>query len=197
IGPYNEPGSYPWNLDGVASMRKFLERINRLIEKHAAFPAESASELSSSLEQMLARASAKIAEDGDRFKFNTGVAALMILMNELEDMEVVPRMALLSLVVMLAPFAPHLAEHLWNKLGGKKSVHEQSWPEAALAAVTEQHIAVQINGKLRGAIILPADTSEEDAFSAARALPSVQKHLEGRKPKRVIYVSGKIINLVV
>ena len=191
IGPYNEPGSYPWNLDGVASMYKFLDRIMRLADR-----AEE-EEVSPALEQSLARASVKIAEDGDRFKFNTGVAALMILVNDLEAEKSVPAQALMSLVTMLAPFAPHLAEHLWEKLGGEGSVHTQSWPEIALAVSAERDVTVQVNGKRRGSVMLAADAPEETAVTEARKLSTVITALGGSEPKRVVYVPGKILNLVV
>jgi len=193
IGPYNEPGSYPWNLDGVASMRKFLERITRLAENSDG----SEEPLSSALEQALARASTKVAEDGDRFKFNTGVAALMILVNELEATPSVPKAALSQLVVMLAPFAPHLSEHLWEKLGGEGSVHQQSWPAATLAAVSEKEVVIQVNGKRRGAVMLAVDATEDTAVAEALKIPPVVVALGGNEPKREIYVPGKILNLVV
>ena len=92
IGPYNEPGSYPWSLDGVSAIRKFLERITRLAER-----AQDISEIRDTLALALARASHKVSEDGDRFKFNTSVAALMILVNEFEAATIVPKSAFTSL----------------------------------------------------------------------------------------------------
>ena len=204
IGPYNEPGSYPWNLDGVTAIRKFLERINRLVEK-INLGVKPPSEVSEGIQQALAKASVKVAEDGDRFKFNTGVAALMILVNELEAAESVPKAALTDLLIMLAPFAPHLAEHLWEQLGGEStstslgvnSVHQQSWPVFAKALVTEIEVVVQVNGKRRGSVLLAPDASEADAVQAARAVSTVATALGGNEPSRVIYVAGKILNLVV
>ncbi|MHB0865827.1 MAG: leucine--tRNA ligase [Minisyncoccota bacterium] len=197
IGPYNEPGSYPWNLDGVASMRKFLERIARLVERTIHSGVRAPDEMPKAMEQALARASLKISEDGDRFKFNTGVAALMILMNELEAAEEVPHLVLENLVVMLAPFAPHLADHLWGTLGNEGSVHAHAWPALSLAEAAEEEVVVQVNGKRRGSIILALEATEDDARRAASALPTVAAILGGEEPKRVIYVPHKIINLVV
>jgi len=212
IGPYNEPRSYPWSLDGVAAMRKFLERVARLVDRvEVGHPMSKSAEdigcpdIPKAIEQALARASVKVAEDGDRFKFNTAVAALMILVNELEALKTVPKAALAQLATMLAPFAPHLAEHLWEQLGGEgtstsfgvNSVHQQFWPTAPIAVASENEVVVQVNGKRRGSITLTINSSEDDAVTSARAIPAVITALAGKEPKRVVYVPGKIINLVV
>ncbi|MDP2665519.1 MAG: class I tRNA ligase family protein, partial [bacterium] len=199
IGPYNEPRSYPWSLDGVASMRKFLDRVMRLVEN------AKSSDISEPIQQALARTSLKVSEDGDRFKFNTSIAALMILVNELEALETVPKIALIQLVIMLAPFAPHLTEHLWEKLDGEgtstslgvNSVHQQSWPTGAITVASEVEIVVQVNGKRRGSLTLPIDTTEADAVTSARTIPAVATALAGKEPKRVIFVPGRILNFVV
>lgn len=208
IGPYNEPGSYPWNLEGVTSMRKFLERVVRLVEKCGSPTSTPGVEVGlphrEAIQQALARASAKVAEDGDRFKFNTAVAALMILMNEFEAADSVPAVALSALVVMLAPFAPHIAERLWEKLGGDHStelgasgsVHTQPWPVFAIADAKEFEIVVQVNGKRRGSLTLAANASEADTVASACALPTVAAALGAKEPRRVIYVPGKVLNLV-
>ena len=191
IGPYSEPRSYPWNLDGVASMRKFLDRVVRLVEN------ASLGEIPDSLQQALARTSQKIVEDGDRFKFNTSVAALMILVNEFEALPSVPKAALLQLVIMLAPFAPYLAEHLWGKLKKEESVHQQPWPAARASAESEYEVVVQVNGKRRGSLMLAVNASETDVTAAARVLPAVSTLLGAREPSRIVYVPNKIINIVV
>ena len=191
IGPYNEPRNYPWNLDGVASMRKFLDRVERLVE------GARSDETPDSLQQALAHASQKVAEDGDRFKFNTSVAALMILVNELEAFPAVPKTVLSGLVILLAPFAPHLADHLWERLGGEGSVHQQAWPAVQAAAASEYEIAVQVNGKRRGSLRLASNAPEADAVATARALPTVAAILGSSEPKRIVYVPNKIINIVV
>ncbi|MBI2096511.1 MAG: class I tRNA ligase family protein, partial [Candidatus Taylorbacteria bacterium] len=199
IGPYNEPRSYPWSLDGVASMRKFLDRVDRLFGK------VNSGEISDSLNQSLARASVKVAEDGDRFKFNTSVAALMVLVNDLEALETIPKSALTQLAIMLAPFAPHLAEHLWTKLGGDgsstalevKSVHQQSWPAASITVASEAEVVVQVAGRKRGSLRLPREAGEAEVLAGALKIPAVTAALAGSEPKRVIYVPNKIINLVV
>lgn len=202
IGPYNEPGSYPWNLEGVAAMRKFLERVARLVEKFGSPTSKVSANLEVGLpnriQRALARANSKVAEDGDRFKFNTAVAALMILVNEFETLKTIPKSVLSELVIMLAPFAPHLAEYLWERLDQEGSVHRQMWPTAPLlAAASDTEIIVQVNGKRRGSVTLVVDVSETDAVSAACKLPTVVSALAGKEPLRIIYVPGRILNLVV
>ena len=194
IGPYNEPGSYPWNLDGVASMRKFLERVVRLVERCRTGEAR----LRHDIERALAKATKKVAEDGDRFKFNTGVAALMSLLNELEKAPEVPRDAARTFVTLLAPFAPHLAEHLWASLGGEGSVHRQAWPtfDPALLQEEQVEVVVQVAGRRRGSVTLHPEADEAEALAEALKISAVTTALGGKEPKRVVYVPGRILNLV-
>ncbi|MDO8407966.1 MAG: class I tRNA ligase family protein [bacterium] len=208
IGPYNEPGSYPWNLDGVASMRKFLDRVARLVGRARGGHGVEDTACPPHIERALAVAAKKVAEDGDRFKFNTGVAALMTLLNELEKEKVVQQQTARDLVIMLAPFAPHLAEHLWAKLAEgespdasdafRESVHQASWPvyDASLLVSSGAEVMVQVAGKRRGSIMLAPDAPEAEAITAARALSTVVIALGGKEPSRIVYVPGKVLNVV-
>jgi leucyl-tRNA synthetase len=171
-------------------MRRFLERVVRLLER------VDESAVSEALSQALARMSAKVAGDSDRFKFNTAIAALMTMLNELEELSIIPRTALVDFVIILAPFAPHLAEHLWEMLEQEGSVHAQVWPSTTVTAATTAEVVVQVNGKRRGSLTLATDAPEAEATVAAHALPAVITALSGHEPSRVIYVHGKIINFV-
>ncbi|MDP2594166.1 MAG: class I tRNA ligase family protein [bacterium] len=206
IGPYNEPGSYPWNLDGVASMRKFLDRIERFVHANLGegkqFPREIMESRRKTFEKHIAKTASRITNDkqngdGDKFKFNTCVAFLMTFLSMFEK-EDVPKDIIEKYVIMLAPFAPHLAEHLWEKLGHEGSVHQASWPvyDASILVSSEAEVVVQVAGKRRGSITLGINASEVEAVEVALALAPVVTALAGKIPSRVIYVPGRVLNLV-
>ena len=193
IGPYNEPRSYPWSLDGVASMRKFLDRVERFVVKNQG---DGNRKMRNSLEKHFAITASKITSDADRFKFNTCIAFLMTLLSMFEK-EDVPKDFTKQFVIMLAPFAPHLAEYLWEKLGGEGSIHQQSWPAAAVTVASEVEVVVQVAGRRRGSVMLPREASETEALAEVLKIPAVATALAGKEPKRIIYIPNKIINLVV
>ena len=206
IGPYNEPGSYPWKPEGVQSMRKFLDRIvtlsGRLTDEK---PTEATL-------RALAKATEKVATDTERFKLNTAVSALMVLVNELEALAAVPAASYRQLITLLAPYAPHVAEYLYENghltsthattdetaAAAGQSIHQQPWPVVDPAFLTAETITlgVQIAGKRRGEVILAPDASEDEAVKTALEQPDVQKYLNGTQPSRVIYVPGRILNLI-
>jgi leucyl-tRNA synthetase len=193
IGPYNEAGSYPWNLDGAFAMRKFLDRIHALFEQMADEKPDEATE------RALAMAIDKVGADIDRFKFNTAISALMILVRDLEELPRVPHAALRTLLTLIAPLAPHVAEHLWEKLGEEGSVHQASWPifDPTLLAADTVVIGVQVNGRKRGEVTLSVDATEDEALMEARKVPAIVAALGATPPTRVIYVPGRILNIVV
>ena len=191
IGPYNEPGNYPWNLDGVASMRRFLDRVYTLSKNVAEGP------VSEDEHRALARAVGKVGEDTERFKLNTAISALMVLVRDLEQLPAVSCEAFRELLLLLAPYAPHLAEHLWEAQGLEGSVHAASWPVREALASEEVLVVVQVNGKKKGEVSLPATASEEEAIGAAKALPAVREALTVGKLVKQVYVPGRIVNLVI
>ncbi len=191
IGPYNESGTYPWNLDGASAMRKFLDRIFTLSQKVADGTVTEAEAGS------LAQANAKVTEETDRFKYNTAISALMVLVRDLEALETVSKEAYSELLALMAPYAPHLAEHLWEKLGNVGSVHQAVWPVREAAAAQTVTVVVQVNGKRRGEVELPPDASEADAVAAARGLQPVREALTLGSMGKVVYVPGRILNLVI
>ncbi|MFA6161529.1 MAG: class I tRNA ligase family protein [Patescibacteria group bacterium] len=140
----------------------------------------------------------KVGEDIDNMRFNTAVSQLMILTNELQGKPMRSR-DLRSYVKLIAPFAPHMAEELWHQLGNDSSIHLEAWPQfdATKIVETEVTIAVQVNGKLRGNVKVAADADETAVRKAAESESNVQKYLEGKNIKKVIYVKNKILNFIV
>lgn len=193
MGPYNEPGNYPWRPEGVESMRRFLDRLYRLAGD------VSDADFSEGEQRIVARAAAKMSQDIERLKLNTAVSSLMVALNSFEELDSVSREAYNQFLRLLAPFAPHLAEHLFGKLDPEAgSIHLQPWPVFSDALLAEEKvgIGVQIAGKRRAEVLLSSSASEEEALAEALKDPAVLKALPNGKPSRVIYVPGRILNLI-
>jgi leucyl-tRNA synthetase len=151
----------------------------------------------------------KVTEDIEReFQFNTAIAAMMELVNGMYEYtakdlpaEKLPvlKTALVSLTLLLAPFAPHIAEELWEALGSATSVANVSWPQYDPEAIvaTEVTVVVQVNGKVRSKLNLPAGLSDKEIEAAALADPKVREYTDGKQPRKVIVVQGKLVNVVV
>ena len=132
-------------------------------------------------------------------RFNTAVSALMVLVNEMSKQESVLSEDYSTLLKLLSPFAPHMCEELWGVLGNKKTLVYEPWPKYDLELTKESIVtlAVQINGKVRDEISIDADASEDEVKKLALASEKVQKWLEGKEPKKIIYVKGKLVSIVV
>jgi leucyl-tRNA synthetase len=148
----------------------------------------------------------RVSEDIERFRFNTMLAALMEYSNFLTKARESERLdasawqeAVQTLLLLMAPSAPHFAEELWARLGKPYSIHQQPWPkwDEELAKEEEITLVVQVNGKLRDRIQVPADIDEERAKGLALASERVQAHIAGKRVERIIYVPGKLVNVVV
>lgn len=192
VGPYNEPGHYPWKLDGVEAMRRFLDRIYHMSESLTKTTINNEEKLA------LAKATDKITRDGERFKFNTAISALMVCVNDFSAMKACSQEAYTEFLKLLAPFAPHLAEHLFAQLGQTESIHTTSWPvpETGFLEPDVDTVSVQVNGKKKGNFILSKGASEEDALAKAKELPGVSELFKNDEIPRVIYVPGRILSLV-
>lgn len=198
IGPYNEPGHYPWKPEGVEAMRRFLDRVYALRAKAAAAPVPEGDR--DAQRRAVAKAARKIAEDVGRFKLNTAVSALMVLVNELEKAAAIDPDAYGAFLKLVAPFAPHLAEHLHALHAGADapSVHAAPWPAFPDLDLTEETvvIGVQVGGKRRGEVRIAPDATEEEAVAAALAVPEVLRALGEGNPGSVVYRPGRILNLI-
>jgi len=193
MGPFSQ--SVNWSTKGVVGMRRFLERVWQLNDK-CQINVKSMS--NDKLERLIHKTIKKVGEDIEEFKFNTAISALMILSNEFEKSEKVPKNSFEKFLILLSPFAPHIAEDLWYNLGNKKSIFFESWPKYDLKLVKEEEIelVIQINGKVKDKIKVAADISEEEARKLALASEKIKKVIEGKEIKKVIFVKGRLINIV-
>ena len=182
----------PWNDSSVKGCRRFLERMFAL--QDIVVP-----ETVKALEAPLHKTIKKVSSDIEEQKFNTAIAALMTFMNEVGREKQIGREQLLSFVKLLNPFAPHIAEEIYQAQGGEGSLQLASWPEHDEAKTVDEsiEIGVQVNGKLRATVTIPTDCEKEEALALAKADEKVQAALEGKNLVKEIYVPNKIVNLVV
>jgi leucyl-tRNA synthetase len=204
MGPFEQ--AIPWDEKGVVGVFRFLERIWRLSTRinlrsdtRISLQMSANKFANDRLERLLHQTIKKVSEDIEQMKFNTAVSALMILTNEMAAQKELPITNYQLLITLLAPFAPHLAEELWEKLGNKKSVHLEKWPEYNPAIIIEEEIdlVVQVNGKARDTIRVKADIGEEEAKKVAMKSEKVKKWIEGKKIRKIIFVKGRLVNIVV
>ncbi|MBI4437837.1 leucine--tRNA ligase [Candidatus Uhrbacteria bacterium] len=191
MGPFEEP--VPWSLNGLIGVRRFLDKVERYVQAWVPSDHDGLSGAG-----LLERSLKKISDDIESFKFNTAVSAFMSLFNAIAVSHIT-REQLKKILVVLGPFAPHLANECWEKIGEGGLVEEQAWPEfdARLLVQDEIEIAVQVNGKARATIQISPNADEAAAKQLALAQEKVQKHLEGREIVQIIYVPGRILNIVI
>jgi leucyl-tRNA synthetase len=192
MGPLEQ--AKPWQASGIQGVRRFLDRIDTIASR----PLSSA-ELDLESAKIVHRTVKKVGEDILGLRLNTAVSTMMKLVNHLNGLEQPPREAVEKLILCLSPFAPHLAEELWERLGHAPSVSNVTWPgfDPALCVDDVVEIAVQVNGKVRGRAELARDASEAAAREAALADPNVTKFMDGKAIKKLVYVPGKILNFIV
>jgi leucyl-tRNA synthetase len=198
----------PWSTDDVAGVSRFLGRAWRLVAGEDAqdldssnAPADSITDAEPSSEQLRAlhQAIENVTDDIEGLRFNTAIAALMEFVNEARGWDALPRGVAEDFVLLLSPFAPHLAEELWQRLGHDESLAYAPWPELVEEHLEEDTVemAVQVNGTVRATIAVDAEAEEEAVLEKARAEENVQRHLDGHEVQREIYVPGRIVNFVV
>lgn len=189
----------PWNTNGIDGVFKFLRRFWNLF--HNASDQFEVSDADPSKEELkvLHKTIKKVKEDIEHYSFNTTVSEFMICTNELTSLKCNKRQVLEPLVIGLAPYAPHIAEELWNKLGYEESITKATFPEydEKYLVESEHEYPVSINGKMRAKMNFPLDMPKEDIEKQVLASEIVQKWLEGKAPKKVIVVPNKIVNVVV
>jgi leucyl-tRNA synthetase len=209
MGPI-EKGA-PWSDEAIPGLHRFLQRAHRLLtgeDRKVSRSEQEASEDqrdwlapgvgSDDQARLLAETIAGVTDDVEQMRFNTAISKLMVFTRDIARDAPLPRAAADAFVRLLCPFAPHLAEELWRHLGHSSSVALATWPEADPARLVRAAIrlAVQVNGKRRDEIEVPADADDQAIRAAALASESVQRHLSGRPPKKVIVVPGRLVNVV-
>ncbi|OQP50979.1 leucine--tRNA ligase [Niastella yeongjuensis] len=197
LGPVEQ--SKPWETKGIEGTHRFLKKLWRLFyddvkgkvwNEEKATPAEL---------KVLHKTIKKIEEDTERFSFNTAVSAFMVCVNELIELKCNKKEILESLLILLTPYAPHVSEELWRSLGNNSSILDAAFPtlnESYLVESSKEY-PISVNGKLRTTLTISLDTTQEDVEKIVLGNEVVQKWLEGKPHKRIIYVKGKMVNVVV
>jgi leucyl-tRNA synthetase len=205
-----------WKEEGVEGGSRFLHRAwrlvyelrNRLVKKPSPLGKADLPPDLWEMRQKTHKTIKKVTEDIERFHFNTAIAAVMEMVNYIyqikDDIEATPptgavwRETIESLILLLAPFVPHMAEELWEGLGKKESVIKAPWPEYDQQAIAEEEIVivVQVNGKLRDRLLVPVSSEEEEIKKMALTSPKVRRHINGKEVKKTIFVPEKLVNIV-
>jgi leucyl-tRNA synthetase len=214
VAPFN--ADVNWSNEGMQGSVRFLSRVFKLVtdlqslyspDWKGLIELEELDEPAKKLRRATHQTIQRVTEDIDRFQFNTYISWLMKYINSVSDLQMkqptrayalAVSEAIETLILLLAPAAPHSADELWEQIGGEGFTYHKEWPilDPALTAEDSVTIAVQVNGKLRETIVMPADVSEKDATDSAMASAKVQVHLEGMTVRKVIYIRGKLVNIV-
>jgi leucyl-tRNA synthetase len=194
----------PWSTEGIAGMNRFLNRVWRLVfdDRTGEFKNTLTDDAPDTAQlKLLHRTIKKIThdiDDGD-MKFNTSIAQLMIFVNEIYKFETVSKSVLKNFILLLSPFAPHISEELWQRLGNSESIIYQNWPEydEELAKEDLLTVAFSVNGKVRAKVEIERDTEEELLKQKALENEVIQRHIEGKDLIKIIVVKNKMVNVVV
>jgi leucyl-tRNA synthetase len=192
----------PWNMQGVEGVHRFLQRAWRVvIDEDTGELAEQVKEAEADEEtlRLLNQTIKKVGDDIESFGFNTAISAMMIFVNHLNKQTVRPKAVIEKFVLILAPFAPHIAEELWEKLGHTDSLAYEPWPEYDKELIKEKEIelAVQVNGKIKDRIIVAAEADEEQIKQQALASEKVIAAMAGKEPKKIIVIKSRLVNIVI
>lgn len=192
MGPFTDGGD--WNDSGIKGIDRFVQKVYRVLS----VPSEK-KEDDRAVTRAIHAATMRVTEAIEKLQFNIAISALMECLNTIEDARGCTDETAKTFLKLLSPLAPHLAEELWEVTKGKGFVIDQKWPtyEPAMLVSDTLTIAVQINGKLRGTVQVPASASKEEIITQAKNEENVKKYLEGATVKKEIYVAGKLVSLVI
>ena len=197
LGPVEQ--SKPWDTKGIEGVHRFLKKLWRLFFNEQQGKIWNEEKATVEELKIIHRTIKKIEEDTQRFSYNTAVSAFMVCVNELTEQNCHKRAILELLIIILAPYAPHISEELWNQLGHEHTILDVTFPDydPSFLIETKKEYPVSVNGKLRTTIELDLSTSQEEVENIVVANPVIQKWIEGKIPKKIIYVKNKMINIVI
>jgi len=192
IGPFEDVK--PWQPDSIRGVYRFLDRVFRL-----ATNVSTTEPLQLTTERVMHLTTKLVTEHIEQFRFNTAISQMMIYANHLGELDVIPQVAFERLLLVLAPFAPHLTAELWQSIGNATPVWEQSWPtfDATKLEADTVTIVVQVNGKVRDQLTVAKNSSEADIVALAQVSEKVQTYLAGKSIRKTIYVPNKLVSFVV
>ena len=192
MGDYEQAA--PWSEDSVKGCKRFVDRIWNLLDI-----VKDGDEYSAELMSSMHKTVKKVSEDIEAMKFNTAIAALMTLLNQIYSVGSINKAELKTLLLLVNPFAPHVTEEMWEKMSFGGTVTDQSWPEFDEAKCVDAtvEIAVQVNGKIKARINVATEISNEDAIAAAKEVDAVKEIIDGKQVVKELYVKGKLVNIVV
>jgi leucyl-tRNA synthetase len=197
MGPLD--ASIAWSTKGLDGARRFLDRVWRLlVEDNGELSSKVQESNDTTLERVYHQTVKKVTEDYEGLRFNTGISQLMVFINDAYKVDVLPKQYVEGFVKLLAPICPHTTEELWSKLGHEDTISYEAWPafDEAKLVDDEVEIVVQINGKVRAKVNVPAEASREELQDIAMANEDVQEFIEGKTVRKVIAVPGKLVNIV-
>jgi leucyl-tRNA synthetase len=191
----------PWSMQGVEGVHRFLQKAWRIVvDDQAGLVDKSVRDVAPDEQtlRLLHQTVKKVGDDIETFGFNTAISAMMIFVNHLGKQQVKPKQVVENFILILSPFAPHIAEELWEKLGHTESLAYQNWPlyDTELVKEKEIELAVQVNGKIKDKIVIAADADEEQIKQKALACEKVIAALAGNQPKKVIVIKSRLVNIV-
>jgi leucyl-tRNA synthetase len=196
LGPLEQ--AKPWNTSSINGVSRFLNSFWRLFYDKDDWTVNDEAPNKDEM-KVLHAAIKKVTEDIERFSFNTGVSAFMVATNELGRLKCNKRAILEPLLILMAPYAVHLCEELWEKMGNTESIHHATWPTLEEKWLIEENVTypIAINGKTRATVDFPADATKAELEAAAPDIADIQRHLEGKTIRKIIVVPGRMINIVV
>ncbi len=191
----------PWNMQGVEGVHRFLQKLWRAVVDRDTGKLDKAVQQAQANEatlRLLNQTIKKVGDDIESFGFNTAISAMMILLNHLSRETIQPKTVIEKLVLILAPFAPHIAEELWEKLGHTESLVYEPWPEYDRDLIKEKEIelAVQVKGKIKDRIVVAADADEDQIKQKALSCEKVIAALAGKEPRKIIVIKSRLVNIV-